>query len=266
MALPALQLERSTRMLGPLSATVLRYRPRARLARHHHARASLSLMLEGCQRETVGQREYECTRLSAVLKGSGIEHSNQVGPGAACGLFVEMPPETEAALCDTAGAPLGTRHFSDRVTRQLVQRIAVELRLRQPGSALLVEGLLFELLGTLLRTRSVRHEHRTSGRLARALDYLEAHIRQHLTIAEVAAQAGIHPSYLAELFRQRFGMSVGEWVRIRRLELAREALKNRILAISAIAAQSGFADQSHLTRHFRARFGVTPAEYRRALP
>jgi AraC-like DNA-binding protein len=45
----------------------------------------------------------------------------------------------------------------------------------------------------------------------------------------------------------------------------RGALRNPADSISSIAFQAGFADQSHLTRLFRARFGLTPAEYRRTI-
>jgi AraC family transcriptional regulator len=252
-------------MLGPLSVSVLRYEPGARLARHHHAPATLSLMLEGDQRESVGHCSYECTTHSAVLKGGGIEHANLVGPRITRGLFVEMSDETEAALCEAGGTPLGARCFTDGATRHLVRRIGQELRLRRPGSSLIVEGLLFELLGTLVRKRDLEPPRRDDPRLRRALDYLEANYRARFTVAEVAEQAGIHPSYLAELFRERYAVSVGEWVRNRRLEFVRDALRNPAMPISCIAIKAGFADQSHLTRLFRARFGATPAEYRRTI-
>lgn len=254
-----------SRMLGPFSVGVLRYEPGVQLARHHHAGASLSLILEGDQRESVGLRHYDCTGNSAVLKGAGIEHANMVGARGARGLFVEMCGETEAALCDAAGAPLGATRFIDGATRHLVRRIGQELRLRQPGASLIVEGLLFELLGTLVRRRRLAHARRGDSQLRRAIDYLEANYRRRFTVAEVAEQSGIHPSYLAELFRERYATSVGEWVRNRRLEFVRDALRNAATPISSIAFQAGFADQSHLTRLFRARFGLTPAEYRRTI-
>jgi AraC family transcriptional regulator len=255
-------MRQSVRMLGPFSATVLGYEPRAQLSRHYHAAATLSLMLEGNQRESVGQRHYECVTHSAVLKGAGIEHANTVGDRVTRGLFVEMSDETEAALRGTAGKPLGAEYFSDGATRHQVRRIARELRLRQPGASLIVEGLLFELLGTLVRKRALERTHPGDLRLRRAMEFLEANFQRRVTVAEVAAQSGIHPSYLAELFRGRYATSVGEWVRNRRLEFARDALRNPAMPISCVAVKAGFADQSHLTRLFRARFGVTPAEYR----
>lgn len=250
---------------GPLSVRVLHYEPGAQLARHHHGCASLSLMLEGEQRESVGQRHYDCPNHSAVLKGADVEHANLVGPRGTLGLFVEMSGATEAALCDAAGTPLGAGCFSDGTTRHLVRRIGQEVRLRRPAAMLVVEGLLFELLGSLVRKRSGAATRRGEAQLTRALDYLEAHFQRRLTVADVADKAGIHPSYLAELFRERYATSVGEWVRNRRLEFVREALRNPATPISSIAFRAGFADQSHLTRLFRARFGLTPAEYRRTI-
>src|ERR1044071_246295 len=106
-----------SRMHGSLSIQVLRYEAGAQLPRHHHTSASLSLMLEGDQRESVGQRHYDCVRHSAMLKGADVEHANRVGPRGAHGVFVEMAGETEAALRDGAGPPLGATCFTDGATR-----------------------------------------------------------------------------------------------------------------------------------------------------
>ena len=58
-------------------------------------------------------------------------------------------------------------------------------------------------------------------------------------------------------------MPLGEWVRRLRLEDALGRLTRSDASIADVAAASGFADQSHLTRVMRRRLGVTPAEYRR---
>jgi AraC family transcriptional regulator len=250
----------SNRTSSPLSISLLCYQPGTRLPRHHHTQAVLSLTLEGSQRDRVGPHAYDCTPNTAVLKGAGIEHSNHVGTRGTRGLFVEIPADTEATLCDAIGAPLGVGYFADEASRHLVRRIGQELRLRQAGTSFFVEGLLFELLGTLVRTKAA--DCARDMRVRRAVDYLEANYRRRITCAEVAEYSGVHPSFLAQLFRKGFGMSMGEWVRMRRLEFAREALRDAATPISWIALDAGFADQSHLTRSFQARFGITPARYR----
>jgi AraC-like DNA-binding protein len=65
------------------------------------------------------------------------------------------------------------------------------------------------------------------------------------------------------VFRREFGCSVGEYVRLRRLEEAARLLRTGTLALAAIAQVAGFADQSHFSNAFRRRFGLTPAQFRR---
>ena len=251
--------------LSTLAGRVMHYAPNTHLPMHYHAGASLSLILRGTQRERVGRREYQCARYSATLKGPGVEHANSVGAEPTSGYFLEMSADTGSALADAAGAPLDVILHSEAPTRHMVQRIARELKARLPGSSLIVEGLLFELLGTLIRIRAVDRPRAADPRLRRAVDFLEANFRHRISVGEVAREAGVHPSYLAELFRAGLALSVGEWVRNRRLEYAREALRVPTTPISRIAFQAGFADHSHLTRLFRVRFGMSPAEYRRSL-
>ena len=252
-------------MIGAFSIQMLEYMPGVVLPRHQHAQASLSLTLQGSQRERVGRQFYDCVRHSAGLKEAGIEHSNHVGAIGTRGIFVEIPTETESELRDAMGRPLDVGCHNDYGTRHLTRRIGWELRSPQPGSSLVVEGLLFELLGNIARTRRTAGVGGNDPRLHRAVEFLEAHYRERVTCVQVAAHAGIHPSYLAELFRRELRVSLGEWVRNRRLDFARNALHEPTAPISSIAFEAGFADQSHLTRWFRDRFGVTPAQYRRSL-
>lgn len=72
--------------------------------------------------------------------------------------------------------------------------------------------------------------------------------------------------YLHRLFEQQ-GLTVGGWVRERRLDRCRRDLSDPALAdrpVSAIAAARGIANPSHFTRIFRAAYGAPPAEYRAA--
>jgi AraC family transcriptional regulator len=82
-------------------------------------------------------------------------------------------------------------------------------------------------------------------------------------MSEIAAQARVHPVYLARVFRQVYGVTPGEYVRRLRLEWAKERILNSAEPLSDLALQAGFADQSHLSRAFRARYGVPPAHLRK---
>ncbi len=86
--------------------------------------------------------------------------------------------------------------------------------------------------------------------------------------ARIAERAGVHPVHpvhpvhFAVVFRRFHGCSLGEYARRRRLTAARAKLADRQLSLSQVAYESGFADQSHLSRTFKRYTGMTPRQYR----
>jgi AraC-like DNA-binding protein len=61
------------------------------------------------------------------------------------------------------------------------------------------------------------------------------------------------------------GVAPHNWLLMRRVEVAKEKLRNTDLSLSDVALACGFADQSHLTRVFTGAVGVSPGAWRRAL-
>jgi AraC family transcriptional regulator len=87
-----------------------------------------------------------------------------------------------------------------------------------------------------------------------------------LRVAALAQAVDVHPAHLARTFRERFGLSIGAYARRRRLEWAAARLArsdgSADLSLAALAAEAGFADQSHFTRAFKRWAGLTPDRYR----
>ncbi|MGC2742771.1 MAG: helix-turn-helix domain-containing protein, partial [Candidatus Angelobacter sp.] len=98
--------------------------------------------------------------------------------------------------------------------------------------------------------------------LQRAREYVHAHFAENLTLAQVARAAGLHPVYLGQIFRQEFGETLGEYLNRIRVRAAAGMLANSDLPLSAVAADSGFYDQSHFTKVFRHLTGATPGRFR----
>jgi AraC-like DNA-binding protein len=83
------------------------------------------------------------------------------------------------------------------------------------------------------------------------------------TLESLAAELGTHPSHLVRVFRREYGLPPHKYVVGRRLDHARRLLLDG-RPIADVAAEAGFHDQSHLTRHFRALLGTTPGAFRSA--
>jgi len=94
--------------------------------------------------------------------------------------------------------------------------------------------------------------------MRRVADYIEAHLPEDITLAELAAAAGMGTSQFRVLFKQSTGMSPHQYVIMQRVERARDLLARGGATAGEAAAAVGFADQSHLARHMRRRLGVTP--------
>jgi AraC family transcriptional regulator len=100
-------------------------------------------------------------------------------------------------------------------------------------------------------------------RLRHVLDYMHEYYTRDLSIAELAAVASVSSSHFAQLFRKTMGMAPHEYLIACRVEHAKRLLLTQDISLHEVASHSGFADQSHLTRHFRQSMGVTPGVFRK---
>jgi AraC-like DNA-binding protein len=91
-------------------------------------------------------------------------------------------------------------------------------------------------------------------------DLLDARLTTGLTLDEAAGLLHTHPAHLVRAFTRRFAIPPHLYLTGRRVEMARELLLSGMPA-GAVAAEVGFYDQSHLTRHFKRMLGVSPSRY-----
>jgi AraC-like DNA-binding protein len=97
--------------------------------------------------------------------------------------------------------------------------------------------------------------------LARARDYLSEHCSENVSLARLAALVGLDPFALLRGFSRVYGLPPHAWLIQERVRRARKLLRTG-LPPADVAAEVGFADQSHLTRHFKRIVGMTPGRYR----
>jgi AraC-like DNA-binding protein len=108
-----------------------------------------------------------------------------------------------------------------------------------------------------------------SGRLApwqerRAKEIISANL-DGVPLADVARECRLSTSHFQRAFRRTVGMAPHKWLLSRRIELAKEKLRDDRLPLSDVALECGFGDQSHLTRVFTRLVGTSPGAWRRLL-
>ncbi|NJM86244.1 MAG: helix-turn-helix transcriptional regulator [Hydrococcus sp. RU_2_2] len=98
--------------------------------------------------------------------------------------------------------------------------------------------------------------------LKQAIDYIEANLDRKLTLEAIAKQLNISLYYFCKLFVQSMGIPPYKYVLKQRVERAKRLLKEEKRAIADIALECGFANQTHLNKHFHKLTGTTPKSYR----
>ena len=92
----------------------------------------------------------------------------------------------------------------------------------------------------------------------RILERMDANTSAHLSIDELAREAGLSPGHFARAFKHSVGRAPHQYLMMLRLERARRLLEAPESVLSAIALEAGFADQAHFTRAFKRQYGITP--------
>jgi len=119
-------------------------------------------------------------------------------------------------------------------------------------------GINKELQGKVvaLRPREIKH-------VLNAKDILIHDIENPPSLFELSNIVGINKNKLNQGFREMFGTSVFEYLRICRLEQGRELLKSGEKSVTEIAMDIGYAQQSNFTKAFKKHFGINPSDYLR---
>lgn len=196
----------------------------------------------------------------------------------------------EAVAPTGAGVDLGFLSAWDRRPEKVVPRLEADapatasvhgalLRLAQtwfaPASA---EGRLlalrFHLLEALLQLRrafiakggepetiSTRAER--EARLGRVLEFVAQRCDGPIAQPEVARVAGMSTSRFRAFFKETTGWGFADYLRDLRLERAARLLRETRESVAEVACQTGFSDQSHLQRLFKAKHGISPLTYRK---
>lgn len=102
----------------------------------------------------------------------------------------------------------------------------------------------------------------TDQRIRRARAAIRERLHLPLSLAEMAAEAGLSRYHFLRLFRAQTGETPHRYVTRLRIERARDALTRTVAPVSLIAAESGFASPSHLATAFRRETGSSPSAYR----
>ncbi|MDJ0595353.1 MAG: AraC family transcriptional regulator [Pleurocapsa sp. MO_226.B13] len=160
-------------------------------------------------------------------------------------------------------------HQPDPLISQMGLALKAALENDPAGSHFYAESMTTALSAHLLQYYSTRKpvfQDYSGGlskyQLRQAVDYIQSHLAENLSLDAMATEVGISRFYFCRLFKQSTGITPYQYLIKCRIDRAKVLLKQRNLSITDIALEVGFSNQSHFTKHFKRLIGTTPKVYR----
>jgi AraC family transcriptional regulator len=158
---------------------------------------------------------------------------------------------------------------ADPLIYQIGQALKADLEIDGVGRRFYADSLTTALAAHLLLHYSTRkhklraYEDGLPGvMLKQAIEYINAHLGENLSLATMATILHISPYHFCRLFKQSTGMSPHSYLIQQRIERAKQLLQRPELTVTHIAGVCGFANQSHFAKYFRRYTGVSPMQFR----
>jgi AraC family transcriptional regulator len=236
-------------------------------------------------RDYPGREYWEDGRLisvSDVRAGQTCIHDLKRGPSALIDkpfdvLFFYLPRSALDAIAEDADTPrIGDLNhepvaMDDTTIASLGMAVLPALSHPDQANQLFVDYVLFALGIHVARTyggmRALSPPIRgglTARQIKRAKEILAGNLDGRVPLKEVARECGLSVSHFSRSFRRSVGAAPHNWLLTRRVDAAKEKLRDGRLSLLNVALDCGFADQSHLTRVFTRMVGVSPGAWRRA--
>jgi AraC-like DNA-binding protein len=242
-----------------------------RYARHAHETYTLGLIEDGVEEFGYGGTLLRAGRGAVALLNPEVVHTGHAGVPAGWSYRVLYPAVSVVqAVAADLGAGRGLPYFPQTVvydphSARLVRaaHLAAEHGDRLASSALLQAALAGLLRAHARDGGSAARVPRARPAVRTAMDLLRARVTDPPPLSELARATGLGPYTLLRAFRAETGLPPHAYLNQVRVRLARGLLDRGVPPAEAAAA-TGFADQAHLTRHFKRVLGVPPGAYQRS--
>jgi AraC family transcriptional regulator len=251
-----------SQVIAGFTVTEAVYAPNLSVTRHSHSLACFGLVLQGTYIESYGKKALECKPLHLKFRPAGEVHADFYGDPAVRCFFIEPEEEWLERMRKHSVTLSEPSVFYSNSLICLIMKIRREALQSDALSHLVIEGLMLEVVAEASRFAGAASEGHNPRWLKQVREILHDRFSERLTLSDIGKAVGVHPVYLAGVFRQRYRCSVGEYLRQLRIEFACREISTTDAPLAQIALAAGFAHQSQFSRTFKRVTGLTPAQYR----
>src|SRR5215213_2905781 len=234
---------------------------------HVHEEYCVLLMLKGVEVTDCRGASHIAFPGDLGLMNPDEAHSSR-SVGAEYRIIRIRPNLFNRIVFESAGRDLGTPHFNrlvvdDALTFRLL--LNLHLKLEQNISSLEQESEFVSAMGLLVRRQIENHSTllppgKEPRHVKTIRNYLKSHYAENVSLSRLTSITNLSPYYLLRVFHHQVGFPPHEYQTQVRIAHARKLLLEG-KPISHVALETGFYDQSHLSRNFKRIVGMTPGQF-----
>lgn len=252
------------------------YQPESVLVEHSHdSSVEICYLERGSQVYSVGGQDYELTGGDVFITFPGEPHSSRetrqlrgclywIILNMSCPNFLGLSAD-DSELLQNCISSITTRHFG--ITKQtaglLIQAFhglfcGSELTkiIARSQLVLFIYGIASEALNAVAPCELSRE-------ITHCIEYIDAHIKGNISVAELAAVVNFSESHFKSKFKREVGSPPGDYITARKIQASIDSLKSH--TITETAYEYGFCSSQHYTQAFRSVFGMAPSEYKKKI-
>ena len=239
-------------------------------SRHTHEQFGIGVIERGAQSSLSGRGMVDAGAGDLITVNPGEVHDGMpIGDQGRCWKMLYFDPTLViATVADIVGR--GNDCEFRYPVRQDAGAAAAFARLYRietgttHGPQIESESLLLSLVADLISERRTEPKFTIPGSIRRAKDLIDDQPTEDLMLADLAIVSGLSRFQVLRGFTRATGLSPHGYLMQKRTHLARQLIRDG-LSLADVAAASGFADQSHMTRTFVSKYGITPGAYATAI-
>jgi AraC family transcriptional regulator len=246
-----------------LVMTEIAYSAKSRLSEHYHENAHFCFVLQGSYTESAYKQVLECEPFTLTFRPAGEIHEDKFNNKDVRVFTIEIPPQWIERLQQDSIYLKHSINFQRGAVTRLSERLVKEFYGMETAANLIMEGLTLEMIAETARRSTQNATRSIPPWLKKAKDLIHSSFKENLTLDQIALEVGVHPIHLANVFRQKYNCTVGEYIRELRIQYACREVTKGETPLSIIALEAGFANQGHFSSTFKRITGFTPMAYRR---
>lgn len=229
---------------------------------HYHENPYFTYLIQGKLFEANKKESYCLEAGSLLFHRTQDAHHNVKPPGYTRGFHIELSNNWLSEYGIQSADIEGSIHLKSPLIKRMMNSIFLESKMDDHYSSLTVQMLLLEIFQTIENHESST---RTKPDWVNRLQELIMEEPIDHSLKTLSAILQVHPVHLSREFSRYFGTTLGEYVRLQKLNKAVQLMAANKSSMTEICYECGFYDQSHFTSSFKRVYRTTPSKFLRKI-